>query len=66
MILVTDLRVTQLKQRENVLMKLYNKEKKFQKKKEREKGEMLNLNIILKYIPEIAKNDFLLVNKEDL
>ena len=36
------------------------------KKKEREKGEMLNLNIILKYIPQIAKNDFLLVNKEDL
>ena len=65
MILVTDLRVTQLKQRENVLMKLYNKEKKFQKKKEREKGEMLNLNIILKYIPQIAKNDFLLVSKED-
>ena len=65
MILVTDLRVTQLKQRENVLMKLYNKEKKFQKKKEREKGEMLNLNIILKYIPQIAKNDFLLVCKED-
>ena len=65
MILVTDLTVTQLKQRENVLMKLYNKEKKFQKKKEREKGEMLNLNIILKYIPQIAKNDFLLVNKED-
>ena len=46
-------------------MKLYNKEKKFQKKKEREKGEMLNLNIILKYIPQIAKNDFLLVCKED-
>ena len=66
MILVTDLRITQLKQRENVLMKLYNKEKKFQKKKkEREKGEMLNLNIILKYIPQIAKNDFLLVSKED-
>ena len=65
MILVTDLRVTQLKQRENVLMKLYNKEKKFQKKKEREKGEMLNLNIILKSIPQIAKNDFLLVSKED-
>ena len=63
--LVTDLTITQLKQRENVLMKLYNKEKKFQKKKEREKGEMLNLNIILKYIPQIAKNDFLLVNKED-
>ena len=64
--LVTDLTITQLKQRENVLMKLYNKEKKFQKKKkEREKGEMLNLNIILKYIPQIAKNDFLLVSKED-
>ena len=51
-------------------MKLYNKQKIFQKKNkkkkgEREKGEMLNLNIILKYIPQIAKNDFLLVNKED-
>ena len=26
---------------------------------------MLNLNIILKYIPQIVKNDFLLATKED-
>ena len=68
MILATDQTITQLKQPENLLIKLYNKYKIFQKKKkkgEREKGEMLNLNIILKYIPQIAKNDFLLVNKED-
>ena len=38
---------------------------KFKKKGEREKGEMLNLNIILKYIPQIVKNDFLLATKED-
>ena len=40
MILVTDLRVTQLKQRENVLMKLYNKEKKFQEKRERKRRDV--------------------------
>ena len=40
-------------------MKLYNKQKK------KLKGEILNLNIILKYIPQIAKNDFLLDNAED-
>ena len=61
-------------------MKLYNKQKKKYKKKKnkkkkkkknkkrkekKEKGEILNLNIILKYIPQIAKNDFLLDNAED-
>ena len=52
-------------------MKLYNKQKKKFKKKnkkrkeKKEKGEILNLNIILKYIPQIAKNDFLLDNAED-
>ena len=51
-------------------MKLHNKQKKKLKKnkkrkEKKEKGEILNLNIILKYIPQIAKNDFLLDNAED-
>ena len=38
--LVADLIITQLKQRENELMKLYNKEKKFQEKRERKRRDV--------------------------